>query len=260
MRVSCKDSSRVAPRYSLDMAAKYGATSNIYRVRVMGEFPTSEDDVVIPLELCEEAIAREVEPVDSAPLVWGVDVARFGDDRTTLVARKGNVQWAKCQSWRGKDTMQVAGIIKSLYDTAWRTDIPDQINVDTIGIGAGVLDRLWELGLPVKGVNVSESPAIGERYNKLRDELWFKAREWLEERDCKLLDDDDLIGELTAPKYAFTSNGKLKVEAKDEMKKRGLPSPDLADAWIMTFSAPTSKRGQMYSWNQPLEYPDLGLA
>jgi hypothetical protein len=95
---------------------------------------------------------------------------------------------------------------------------------------------MQELGLPVIGINVSESPAIGEKFSRLRDELWWKGREWFEEMNCRLPDDETLMGELATVRYAIKSDGKIKVESKDEMKKRGLPSPDVADAFILTFA------------------------
>jgi phage terminase large subunit len=220
-----------------DIIAKYGLDSNAYRVRVLGEFPRTGDDTVISLELCEAAKVRKVEPNESFRVVWGVDVARFGSDRTALAKRRGNVQIGPVKHWRNKDTMQVAGLIKAEWDTTWpHDDRPGEILVDVIGIGAGVVDRCRELGLPVRGVNVGESPAIAGRYMRLRDELWFRCREWLEARDSRLADDDALISELVSVKYTIPSTGKIVVESKDDMKKRGLDSPDLADAWCLTFA------------------------
>jgi hypothetical protein len=95
---------------------------------------------------------------------------------------------------------------------------------------------MYELELPVVGINVSESAALGEKFMRLRDELWWRAREWFEKRDCKIPDDEALIGELASVRYAIQSNGKIKVESKDDMKKRGLPSPDVADAFVLTFA------------------------
>ena len=140
-------------------------------------------------------------------------------------------------------------MVKQEYDAA--KDKPVAINVDVIGIGAGVVDRLKELGLPVRGINVAESPSVGDKYQRLRDELWFKGRDWLAAMDCKFADDDALIGELTTAKYSILSNGKLKVEGKDEMKKRGVASPNRADAWLLTFA----ETGVMDdSWTKPLKY------
>jgi len=132
--------------------------------------------------------------------------------------------------------MQLTGLIVEEWRLTHEHDRPSEILVDVIGLGAGVVDRLSELGLPVRGVNVGETAAISDRFMRLRDELWFRARDWLAEGSAKLADDDALIAELTAPKYKIESSGKVKVEAKDEMKKRGLRSPDLADAFCLTFA------------------------
>lgn len=233
------DSPRVSREYIANMAKKYGERSPVYKVRVLGEFVSAADGV-IPLDLCEAAMLREVAPIASAKTIWGVDVARFGDDSSALAKRKGNVQLEPVKEWWGKDTMQLAGLIKAEWDSTPKAQRPVAINVDVIGIGAGVVDRLKELELPVVGVNVAESEAVnsheGRQFNRLRDELWWKAREWLEARDCKLADDPELVAELTTPTYSILSNGLIKIEGKDEMKKRGVKSPNRADAWNNTFA------------------------
>jgi phage terminase large subunit len=222
-----------------DIIARYGNDSNVYRVRVLGDFPTSEDDVVIPLGLVEAALDRDVVPLAVKP-VWGVDVARYGDDRSALAKRQGNRLLETVQSWRNKDTMQTAGLVFEQYVECNDASRPVEILVDVIGMGAGVVDRLKELGAPVRGINVAEAPSVKERYRRLRDELWFAAREWFEARDVSMPDDAGLISELTSVKYDVPgSQGKLVVESKDLMKRR-LPemgSPDLADAFILTFAS-----------------------
>lgn len=234
MRVSCEESSRVSKEYIDGMRKRYGADSNVYRVRVLGEFPNSDDNAVIPLDLCEAAVVRQVEP--HGGMVWGVDVARFGSDRTALCKRRGNTVPEPIKTWRQKDTMQVAGLIYLEWQNTPPDARPSNIAVDVIGIGAGVVDRLRELSLPVTGINVAEAASIDERYMRLRDELWFRARDWLAAKDCKLPEDEALIAELSTPTYAITSSGRLKVEGKDEMKKRGVDSPDIADAFCLTFA------------------------
>lgn len=223
----------VSQQYIEDMRAKYGVDSPIYQVRVKGNFATATDGV-IPLSLCLAAQERQVEVFEHAPVIWGLDVARFGDDSTALAKRKGNHQLEPTKEWFGKDTMQTVGLIKIEYDKS--DEKPDAINVDVIGIGAGVVDRGREIGLPMVGVNVAESASADTRYSRLRDELWFKGREWLDAKDCRLADDDALIAELTTAKYQILSSGKIKVEGKDEMKKRGVQSPNRADAWLLTFA------------------------
>lgn len=231
-----EESPLVSKSYIEDMRLKYGVDSPIYQVRVKGNFATAADGV-IPLHLCESARNRQVKPYGD--VIWGLDVARFGDDSTALAKRKGNVQLEPTKEWFGKDTMQTAGLIKLEYDNTFEK--PVSINVDVIGIGAGVVDRLKELGLPVRGVNVAESASVKDMYSRQRDELWFSGREWLENLDCMLADDDALIGELTTAKYQVLSTGKIKVEGKDEMKKRGIASPNRADAFLLTFAGGENK-------------------
>jgi hypothetical protein len=255
MQVNGENCKRVSRQYIENMRNKYGVNSPIYKVRVQGEFVAATDGV-IPLELCESALIRDVTR-NKQPVIWGLDVARFGDDSTCLAKRGGNHQLEPCKEWFGKDTMQVVGIVKHEYETC--IEKPSCINVDVIGIGAGVVDRLQELGLPVNGVNVAESAssAVGDQhYNRLRDELWFKGREWLDAKDCKLADDQSLIGELTTPKYSILSNGNIKVEGKDELKARGVASPNRADAFLLTFAIPLVANA---TWSQPLKYQSTGI-
>jgi len=218
-----------------DIIERYGRESNAYRVRVLGEFPTADDEAVIPLELVESALKRDVETLDYMP-IWGLDVARFGDDRTALAKRQANRLLEPVKWWHGQDLMQTVGRLQREYE---ETDLPlrpAEILIDSIGVGSGVLDRALEIGLPVRGINVGESAAVKATYQRLRDELWFRGREWFQAKDVFIPKDDALIAELTAPLYTFSSTGKIVVESKDELKKRGLKSPDLADAFLLTFA------------------------
>ena len=233
-RVSCSESSRVTAQYIEDMGQKYGVDSDIYRVRVLGDFPTSDTDSVIPLDLIEAAYSRDVEPKKLLMPVWGLDVARFGSCRTALVKRWGNHQ-VEAKTWRKRDTMEVAGIVMREYEDAKSDMRPAAICVDSIGIGAGVADRLRELDLPVFAINVGEAPSGTGRFLNLRAELWWRAREWLEERDSKL-ESEELGGELSIVKYKITSSGKIQIESKEQMMDRGVDSPDIADAFVLTFA------------------------
>jgi phage terminase large subunit len=227
---------RVSPNYAKDMAAEYGDASNVYRVRVLGEFPLSDDNSVISLGLVEAAIDRDVSPNEMA-VVWGLDVARFGDDTTALAKRRGNVLTEPVREWKKIDLMQTVGNIMEEYSLTPLEKRPSAINVDVIGLGAGVVDRLRELGLPVRGVNVGEAAATSpERFMRLRDELWWKARDWFDSRAVTMPKDDALVAELVGPTYKLESSGKLKVEGKDDMKKRGIKSPNKADAFCLTFA------------------------
>tara|TARA_R100000655_G_scaffold21660_2_gene44210 strand:+ start:34 stop:1431 length:1398 start_codon:yes stop_codon:yes gene_type:complete len=254
MRVSCEDNPLVSEDFMRDMAQRYGDASNAYRVRVLGEFPTIDDESYISMGLVEEAFERDVEPYSGSMSVWGLDVARFGTDASALVKRKGNVVY-DIRTWRGLDLMELCGAVNAEITAARFDEKPDQILIDSIGLGSGVVDRLRELGLPARGVNVSESSAMKPEAMRLRDELWMLCREWLEDRDCKLPKDDKLKSELTTPRYGFTSSGKVKIESKDEMRKRGQGSPDIADALCLTFAASSGSPSQMqaWQWTRPVE-------
>jgi hypothetical protein len=109
--------------------------------------------------------------------------------------------------------------------------------VDSIGLGAGVADRLRELGFNVRDVNVSEAASLmNAQAAKLRDELWLTVKDWLATRAVHIPKHDELRAELVAPTYTFLSNGRIKVESKGELKKRGMRSPDIADALCLTFA------------------------
>ena len=166
------------------------------------------------------------------------------------------------RSWRGLDLMQTCGRVVAEYNALPPSKRPSELLVDSIGLGSGVVDRLRELDLPVRGINVSESPSMGDTYMNLRSELWFKAKAFLEERSCKIPKDDQLLSELTSVRYSFTSSGKMKAESKDEMRKRGLGSPDLADSFClcMASDAATAQSGSFQSWRGELRRNLQGIA
>ena len=255
-KVSCLDSPLVSQDFIEDMKSRYGEDSNAFRVRCLGDFPVADDDTYIPLHLIESAVHRDIDDSPSAAVVWGLDPARYGSDRSALAKRRGG-KLIEIKSWRDKSTMELAGIVVDEYETAKFADRPTEICVDSIGIGAGVVDRLMELDLPARGVNVAESASMSQKYMRLRDELWGKAREWFEARECVIPNDDQLIHELAAPRFAFTSTGKIKIESKDEMRKRGIRSPDLADSFCLTLAsnAIIGVHGNKYSWKTAIE-PD----
>ena len=210
----------------------YGEQSDVYRVRVLGEFPLSDVDSLISVDDVYKAIQREVKVQPQFEKKMGVDVARFGDDRTAIIVRQMEKVIRK-EVFSSLDTMQITGqvlrIAKEEHIKA------ENVFVDIIGIGAGVVDRLREQGWKVCGVNVAESPEDKEHYINLRAELYAgKLKDWLKTAD--ILNDDDFY-ELANIKYKFNSTGKLQIESKDDMKKRGLNSPDVADALMLTFAA-----------------------
>lgn len=262
-RVSCVDSPRVSAAYVEEMGLRYGPESNAYRVRVLGEFPLSDDDTVIPMHLIDSAMNRDVVEDEKAVSIWGLDVARFGTDRSALAKRRGQVI-TEVKKWAGLDLMQLTGAVVAEYNAQQHHMRPAEILVDSIGLGSGVVDRLRELGLPARGVNVSEAPSMKGTYQNLRAELWFGMKAWLEQRGCKLPKDEDLMAELAAPRFKFSSSGKMQVESKDDMRRRGLRSPDLADAVCLTMAADAATAiygvSSTGSWNKPLKRGLKGVA
>ena len=236
-RWSCQDSPLVAPEFIDEMRDRYGENSSAFMVRVMGEFPLADDDTIIPFHLVEAVQHRDIEESPETPMVWALDVARYGGDKTALCKRRGSVV-TEMRSWGGLDLMQTVGRVKAEYDALEPFEQDNlEIMIDSIGQGAGCFDRLNELGVPVRAINVSESPSMKETYLNLRAELWFKTKAWLENRSCKIPKNSQLLSELTSLRYTFTSSGKIKAESKQDLKKRGYSSPDLADSLSLTFAS-----------------------
>ena len=257
LHVSCLDSKLVSPDFIRQIAATYGEASNAYRVRVLGEFSEHEDDVLIAAELVDAAMTRDIVLDVTAPLVYGLDIARFGDDRTVLLKRQGDVV-IEYKVWSGQDLMSTVGRV--IHEA--QIDKPVEICVDSIGLGAGVADRLREQGHPVRDVNVSEMSALNPQAAKLRDDLWLQVRDWLMKRSCKLPKSEELRGDLVGPTYGFLSNGKLKVESKQDMKRRGLRSPDIGDSLCLSFASAAAMvggRGLRWVPGKPLKRNILGV-
>ena len=221
----------MSPKYPQEMADKYGRDSNVYLVKVKGEFPTSEADTLISLDDLEKAFERIIEKPEGQKIL-GVDVARFGGDRTVFIVRQGFKILRKELIYKS-DLMEVVAHAKKIIDE--EDIIPINVKIDEIGVGAGVVDRLHEEGIKVFGVNVGKTADDDERFTNIRAEHYWNMREWIKNADIPR--DDDYI-ELANLKYKLTSKGKgqTKIESKEEMKKRGLSSPDVADALMLTFS------------------------
>ena len=229
-----------------------GRHTNRYRIRVLGEFPVSEDDVLIPFDLVEAAMTRDVQVPRSTLVLWGLDCARFGSNKSALAKRQGLQLLEPIRSWAKLDASQLAARIQSEWDTTPEWLKPVGILVDAIGIGGPVADILRQLGLPAKDIQVSELPPLRnvEKYKDLRTELWHRAKEWFMGRNCKIPDSykrtedgQDFIGELTQARYDFERrSGKIYMLPKTQVY-----SPDHADAFVLTFAADaaTLNRGRL---------------
>jgi phage terminase large subunit len=254
-QVSCLDSPRVSQSYINEMRNLYGEDSAMYKVRVLGEFADEEEAGFISPSIVRSAINRDIEVSPSSPIIWGLDVARQGRDKSALCKRQGGVITEKVKTWRKLDLMSLAGEIMNEFENTEPDKQCAELLIDSIGLGAGLFDRIAEIGIiPCRGINVSESSALVNECGNLRAELWYKAREFFEKKTCSIPDDPELIKELSAPRYHFDSRGRYLIESKDEMRKRGERSPDHADAFCLTFATNPAilSGGERISWNQPL--------
>ena len=229
------------PAIYQDIIAKYGAESDEARINVYGEFPKTGDKQFISRDLVEGAVARELpQPMDtSAPLILGVDVARYGDDRTVLRWRQGrDARSIPAVRVRGKNVVEVADLVAEWID---RTK-PDAVNVDGAGAGAGVVDILKSRGYKVNEINFGSKPNDDTWYNK-GTEMWADLRTWLE-TGC-LPNDQELVDDLVNREYYYPgTDGKINLETKDDLKKRGFASPDDADGIALTFAVRVSRKDQ----------------
>lgn len=220
-----------------------GEDSDQARVEVKGMFPRSGEKQFISRELVDNARLRKLEPDDAAALIMGVDVARFGDDSSVVWFRRGR-DAASIEPFvmNKMDNMELAYEVASLIDRYK----PDAVAIDA-GSGTGVIDRLKEMGYKVSEVWMgSKSPE--EEWGNYRTWLWSQMRDWLS--GGIIPEDEELYNDLIAPSYRYQgSSDKIRLETKDEMKSRGLSSPDRADALACTFAVkaarsdiPVSKR------------------
>ncbi len=192
-----------------------------------------ESSSLISGKIIRAAIEDEIEHL-IGPRLLGVDPARFGDDRTAMCYRQGRrVHWIRTK--QGQDLMTTVGqVVRYIQELQLHA-----VYIDVCGIGAGVYDRLVEMGYSqCVAVNSAERALDDERYANLRAEMWVKMRDWLAAPPVQIPKDDALMSELGGPTYSYDSNGRIKLEKKEEMKKRGLRSPDMADSLALTFAAP----------------------
>ena len=213
-------------------ADDYGDDSDFFRVRVKGVFPRAGSNQFISADIVVNAAERELDGS-----IWsqqyksiGVDVARFGSDKSVIIKRQGSkVFEPKC--YRGIDTMKLSGFVYDLHKE-WN---PDTIFIDGVGVGGGVVDRLTELGLPIVDVQAGAQANDKRTYINVRAELWGEMRDWLK-GEADIPKNTELQDELMQPEYGFNARMQIQLESKEDMKKRGLASPDIADALALTFS------------------------
>lgn len=213
---------------------------NKFKQEFQCDFTADVENAVIPLNLIEAAYGKVLHPEAwrNSPLVFGVDVARFGDDRSVIAIRQGLavIELIKRQ---GMDVKQFADLV------AWYIDAkdPDAVLIDDIGVGAGVVDILKGASYPVTGINSGSKPMDESKFLNRRAEMWWRMREWLEAGGV-IPADPQLREEMAAPMYLYDPANRIRIEKKEDLKERIRVSPDLADALALTFSSHVHKKAQ----------------
>ena len=234
------DETGVIPTDELaDMKAQM--TDMEIRQELLCDFTASASDVVIPIDLVSAAAERELteRDVEGQPVILGVDVARFGDDRTVLCVRQG--LWTRdVRTFTGLSTMEVANRVIDCINQ----HRPQAVFIDAGAMGAGVIDRLRQLQYQVSEVNFGEAALSTDRYANIRAEMYFKCRDWLTSGGA-LPKNAELKTELSTVEYKFNPSGRIILEPKEKLKERTGKSPDLADALVLTFARPVYMQGRV---------------
>lgn len=222
--------------YLQELVETHGEDSDLVKVRVRGMFPSQSVAQFISSDAVSQAQSRTVDVDRGAPLIMGVDIARFGDDQCVIRYRRGrDGKVLPAVKWRDRDTVFSANKIAEEIKR-WK---PDAVFIDGGGVGGGVVDSLKAWGYRPIEINFGATAGDQKMYANKRAEMWGLAKEWL--ATGALDDDHDLAQDLTGPEYFFDKDGRIQLEKKEDMKKRGLASPDDGDAFALTFARPVGR-------------------
>jgi len=211
-----------------DRKDDWGEQNPLYVTKVLAEFPLDSDDVLVPLTLVDKALANEC-VADGAKGI-GIDVARFGSAKTVITCIVGD-KVVEILSYQGKDTMKTAGQAIRMMG---KYKVPaNAVCVDDSGVGGGVTDRLHEEGHRVQGINNGSAANDKVHYANLSAELHWKLRDRFQTERIQIPNEPMLISQLPGRKYTVDSKGRIKIESKDDMVKRGLKSPDFPDSLVL---------------------------
>lgn len=236
MHVDARDAAGSNKQQIQSWLEDYGEESDFFKVRVRGVFPSQSVSQFISRQVVDDAMARagDPSPLSFAAMV-GCDIARFGDDSTVIATRVGRDASMPFIVLRNKDGVQVAERIKqhvlALRAKGFRRVF---LSIDGTGVGGPVVDILRHAGFECDEVNFGANAYDDARYRNRRCEIWGRMRDWL--KTGILAQDERLAMDLTAPEFTYDDRMRVVLERKDDMKKRGLPSPDYADALALTFS------------------------
>lgn len=251
-KVSGENSKRVEKSFIEDIIKMYGKDSDVYRVRVAGEFPKAMPDSFIQLDWVEDCSKNSRTSCRPHRIDIGVDVARFGDDQTIFCILFDKKYQQKLVEIFHNDTMQVTGQLVQTVENLRREyiGVPIHVKIDCDGLGVGVYDRLKEIKEEKRwstvelyechfggagGKNDDNEPIEFKNSTGL---MWGMLREKLRNHDLELVYDDEQIKQISSRKYRINSDGKIELERKEEMKKRELPSPDKADSLALSLFEP----------------------
>jgi len=238
---NAEKSPRVTASYCKKIAAKYGKDSDVYRVRVLGEFPKSEPDTFITLDKVERAVNRDLEQEDKDISVaeFGIDVARFGSDESVVFSRVG-WRYEEELVLKKNDTVELSNKVARIALDRFSDKTTFIFNVDDSGVGGGVTDNLrrmkredvfGEKNVLINAVNNGGRVRHKRKYSNVTSEMWSFVRDNIDE--MKLPNSSDLTAQLSVRKYTIDSKARINLEKKDEMKRRGISSPDRADAFVL---------------------------
>jgi hypothetical protein len=231
LRWSAEDCEIISKEHIDRMEHRYGGrNSSMFRMSVLGLPPTTDTDGLISYAKIEDAIDRDIDTRQSESVV-GIDVARQGNDATVVIIRKGNKITA-IHEYHIADMVELAHKVMTIID---KND-PPKIYVDTIGVGAGFYDILKRLYPNTFSCCFSNKAKNPDKFINLRAEIYWKLREMFEKDIISITNNSNLIEQLSTIKYKITNNGKIQIEAKEDIKKRLGGSPDFADSLAISFT------------------------
>jgi len=240
----------ITPKWARERLEEWGEDSPAFVSRILGEFPDTGTQTLIPLSWIMKATMRHDK--SDKPCTFGVDVARFGDDSSVIVVRIGS-RVERIIQFNKLDTVDIANHVEQVYQEY--SKVCELIAVDSVGIGAGVADMLRKRGLPTIDIESGEKAYQYSRFNNKRTEMWYRGRELFRTGDISIPDDDTLIGELSTIRYSFDVGGRYVLETKDDLKKRGLKSPNIADALMYAFAYDGKYDSYIAKHRQEGDYP-----
>lgn len=230
--------SLVSKMWVEEVTQEWGLDSPLYQSKVLGEFPEESDDQLIPLSWVRAAVDNEAEGWRDEMPALGVDVARYGEDETVIAGRWGD-HVEIVETFRRKPVTYTAGAVRRLARELNTNDI----RVDDDGIGGGVTDILREEGMTVDALHGGGATTEPKKFVNSRSEWWWNTRLWFQSQAADIPDDDKLVAQLTSVHWSLDSKGRIAVESKDDMRKRGVRSPDRGDAVVYTKATSGKKPG-----------------